>query len=88
MALFAVSAIVQALLIKKVIQSDKEIGHWPLMVNFVAIALMYAYHAAMPVAMAVSMTNSIFVMGLVIYWAIEKNRLTAERGFPYAKLRL
>ena len=49
------------------------------MVNFVVIALMYAYHAAMPVAMAVSMTNSIFVMGLVIYWAIEKKQ-TNRRG--------
>ena len=85
LALFAVSAIVQALLIKKVIQSDKEIGHWPLMVNFVAIALMYAYHAAMPVAMAVSMTNSIFVMGLVIYWAIEKKQTNRRARFSLCK---
>ena len=72
LSLFAVSAIAQALLIKKVIQSDKEIGHWPLMVNIVAIALMYVYHAVMPITMAITLTNCMFVMGLVVYWGIDK----------------
>lgn len=72
LALFAISAIAQALLIKKAIQSDKEIGHWPWIVNVVAIALMYVYHTVMPITMAITLTNCMFVGGLVIYWVIDR----------------